>query len=56
MANEEEEPPPREKRDPKLELRDLKPKKDPKAGGANPKKPERSSPGTTGEMDFMGWE
>ena len=56
MASEKEEPQPREKKDPKLEIRDLKPKRDPKGGGHTPKRGETRSPGTTGEVDFMGWD
>ncbi len=56
MAGEKDEPQAREKKLPKLEIRDLKPKKDPKGGSQSPKENEKRSPGTTGEIDFMGWD
>lgn len=56
MASEKDEPQAKEKKDPKLEIRDLKPKKDPKGGGHGEKSPEKGPPGTTGEIDFMGWD
>ena len=56
MASEKHEPQAKEKKDHKLEIRDLKPKKDPTGGRQTPTSNEKRSPGTTAEIDFMGWE
>ena len=44
------------KKEPKLELRDLKAKKELKAGSGRKETTEKRRPGTTGEIDFMTWE
>ncbi len=45
-----------EKKQPKLEIRDLKPKKELKGGSGHKESVEKRRPGTTGEIDFMTWE
>ena len=56
MATKKKDPEGGEKKELKLELRDLKPKKDLKGGSGHKESPERRRPGTTGEIDFMTWE
>jgi hypothetical protein len=55
MAAEKEEPKPREKKEPKPGIRDLKPKKDVKGGVQKSPGSDRRRPGGTGEIDFMNW-
>ena len=56
MATEQERPEGKEKKKSKLELRDLKPKKEVKGGsGEAPRKPQPPPP-NSGEIDFMGWD
>ena len=45
-----------EKKEPKLEIRDLKPKKELKGGSGHKESAEKRRPGSTGEIDFMTWE
>lgn len=57
MANEKNEhSPANEKREPKIELRDLKPKKAVKGGAQNAARSGNRPPVKTGEMDFMNWD
>jgi hypothetical protein len=56
MATEEDDPKAKEKKEPKLELRDLKPKKEVKGGVGKPGANQKRPPGSTGEIDFMGWD
>ena len=51
MANKKDDSPAKEKKEPKIEVRDLKLKKDVKGGGG-----EKRPPAKTGEVDFMNWE
>jgi hypothetical protein len=45
-----------EKKEHKLELRDLKSTKEVKGGAAKPKTGEKRGPNPTVEVDFMGWD
>ena len=45
-----------EKKEPRLEIRDLKPKKELKGGSGHKESAEKRRPGSTGEIDFMTWE
>jgi hypothetical protein len=56
MATENDDPKVKEKKDPKLEIRDLKPKKDVKGGARNGGSGEKRPPGSSGEIDFMNWD
>ncbi len=56
MANETNDSPAKEKKEPKIELRDLKPKKDVKGGTRHTGSGEKRRPAKTGEMDFMNWD
>ena len=55
-AEQDDEPKAKEKKEPKLEIRDLKPKKEAKGGAGEPRSSEKRPPGSTGEIDFMGWD
>lgn len=55
MAEQKNERKARERKEPK-ELRDLKPKKDVKAGVPIGSKSEKPSTNRSGEIDFMNWE
>lgn len=46
----------KEKKERKLEIHDLKPKKEAKGGAGEPRPGEKRPPGSTGEIDFMDWE
>lgn len=56
MATENDDPKAKEKKEPKLEIRDLKPKKEVKGGAKNTGSGEKRPPGKTGEIDFMNWD
>jgi len=56
MATKKENPEGGQKKEPKLELRDLKPKKELKGGSGPKESAEKRRAGTTGEIDFMSWE
>ncbi|MEO6969312.1 MAG: hypothetical protein ABI217_00260 [Chthoniobacterales bacterium] len=56
MANKQDDPAAKEKKEPKIEVRDLKPKKDVKGGARNAGSGEKRPPAKTGEMDFMNWD
>ncbi len=45
-----------QKKEPKLELRDLKAKKELKGGAGQKESTEKRRPKTTGEIDFMTWD
>jgi hypothetical protein len=45
-----------QKKEPKLELRDLKAKKELRGGAGQRESTGKPRPGTTGEIDFMSWE
>jgi hypothetical protein len=44
------------KKEPKIEVRDLKPKKDVKGGARNAGSSDKRPPAKTGEIDFMNWD
>ncbi len=46
----------KEKKERKLEIHDLKPKKEAKGGAGEPRPGEKRPPGSTVEIDFMDWE
>jgi hypothetical protein len=56
MANKQDESSAKEKKEPKIEVRDLKPRKDVKGGTRNAGTGENRPPAKTGEVDFMNWE
>jgi hypothetical protein len=56
MATEKEDPKARERKEPNLPIRDLKPKKDPKGGAKKNGVADKRPPGSTGEIDFMNWD
>jgi hypothetical protein len=56
MANKQDDSSAKEKKEPKIEVRDLKPKKDVKGGARNAGTGEKRPPAKTGEVDFMNWE
>lgn len=56
MANKKDDLPAKDKREPKIEVRDLKPKKDVKGGTRNGGDSEKRPPAKTGEVDFMNWD
>ncbi|MGH8095013.1 MAG: hypothetical protein ACREIF_16330 [Chthoniobacterales bacterium] len=56
MASEKDGPKDKEKKERKLEIRDLKPKKEIKGGATKPGAGEKQASGGRREMDFMGWE
>jgi len=53
MMTTKQEPQPPEKKKSNVEVRDLKPKKDPKAGSNKSQTEEQNRSGRTGEIDFM---
>jgi len=53
MSNENSQPDSAEKKKREVEVRDLKPKIDPKAGAKDAKTDEKRASGRTGEADFM---
>ena len=53
MPNENSQPDSAEKKKREVEVRDLKPKIDPKAGAKDAKTDEKRASGRTGEADFM---
>ncbi len=55
-AEQDNDPKAKEKKEPKLEIRDLKPKKEAKGGAGEPRPSEKRPPGSTEEIDFMDWE
>ncbi len=56
MANEKNDSTTKEKKEPKIELRDLKPKKDVKGGVRQDGNGQKRPPVKTGEIDFMNWD
>ena len=56
MANKEDNSPAKEKNEPTIKVRDLKPKKEIKGGARNEGSCEKRPPAKTGEMDFMNWD
>ena len=56
MANKQDDSSAKEKKQPKIEVRDLKPKKDVKGGARQANGTEKRPPPKTGEIDFMNWE
>jgi hypothetical protein len=56
MGTEKEDPKAKEKKEPKLQLRDLKPKKDIKGGAHKAGNPDKGPPRRSGEIDFMNWD
>jgi hypothetical protein len=59
MANKEEMEegsPAKEKKEPAIQVRDLKAKKEIKGGARNGGNREQRPPPKTGEMDFMNWD
>jgi hypothetical protein len=56
MATEKEDPKAKEKKEPKLGIRDLKPKKDAKGGVQKACSADKRPPGSTREIDFMNWD
>ena len=56
MATEKDHREGKEKKEPKLEIRDLKAKKEIKGGAGKGESAEKRRPGTTGEVDFMDWD
>jgi hypothetical protein len=55
-AEQDNDPKAKDKKEPKLEIRDLKPKKEAKGGAGEPRPSEKRPPGSTEEIDFMDWE
>jgi hypothetical protein len=55
-AEKDNDPKAKEKKERKLEIHDLKPKKEAKGGAGEPGTSEKRPSGSTGEIDFMGWE
>ncbi|MEO7168453.1 MAG: hypothetical protein ABI016_15645 [Chthoniobacterales bacterium] len=55
MATEKEDPKTKEKKQPKIEIRDLKAIKDIKGGARSSGGSEKRPPGGTAEIDFMNW-
>ncbi len=55
-ATKQENPEGGRKKERKLELRDLKPKKELKGGAGQKEGTGKGRAGTTGEIDFMTWE
>ena len=53
MPKENSEPESPEKKKQEVEVRDLKPKIDPKGGATDAKKDDKRASGRTGEVDFM---
>ena len=53
MPNENSQPESTEKKKREVEVRDLKPKTDPKGGATDAKKDDQRASGRTGEADFM---
>jgi hypothetical protein len=53
MPNENSQPDSAEKKKREVEVRDLKPKTDPKGGATDAKKDDKRAFGRTGEADFM---
>ena len=53
MPKENSEPESPEKKKQEVEVRDLKPKTDPKGGATDAKKGDKCASGRTGEADFM---
>jgi hypothetical protein len=53
MANKEDNSGAKEKKEAKIEVRDLKPRKDVKGGA---RKVDKPPPAKTGEVDFMNWD
>ena len=53
MPDENNQPESTEKKKREVEVRDLKPKTDPKGGATDAKKDEKRTSGRTGEADFM---
>ena len=56
MANQKDDSPAKEKKEPKIEVRDLKPKKDVQGGARKAGSGEKRPPAKTVEIDFMNWE
>lgn len=56
MANQKHNSPGKEKKEPKIQVRDLKPKRDVQGGTRNAGSGEKRPPPKTGEIDFMNWE
>ena len=59
MANKEEKEegsPAKEKKEPAIQVRDLKAKKEIKGGARNGGDGEKRPPAKTGEIDFMNWD
>jgi hypothetical protein len=54
MPDENSQPGSAEKKKREIEVRDLKPKIDPKGGAKDADKDDERPPGRTGEADFMG--
>jgi hypothetical protein len=53
MVNKRDDSAAKEKKEPKIEMRDLKPKKDVKGGA---RRADKQPPSKTGEVDFMNWD
>ena len=53
MPKENSEPESPEKKKQEVDVRDLKPKTDPKGGATDAKKDDKRASGRTGEVDFM---
>ena len=53
MPNENSQPESEEKKKREVEVRDLKPKTDPKGGATDAKEDDKRASGRTGEADFM---
>ena len=53
MPNENSQPDSAEEKKGEVEVRDLKPKTDPKGGATDAKKDDKRDSGRTGEADFM---
>jgi hypothetical protein len=53
MPNEKSQSESTEEKKREVEVRDLKPKTDPKGGAADPKEDDKRAPGRKGEADFM---
>ncbi len=56
MANKKDDSPLKERKEPKIDVRDLKPKKDVNGGARHSGSGEKRTPAKTGEMDFMNWD
>ncbi len=54
-AEKDNDPKAKEKKERKLEIHDLKPKKEAKGGAGEPRGSEKRPSGSTGEIDFMDW-